>query len=102
MDVNFASPQLLSSRAASWATTPQARGSTADSSHSHLLGWPAEEVVDGPAGAARFVTDRIAEGADYIKLIVDTPGPDQEIRMGLVDLFSTCRGITSRKKILDL
>jgi len=57
---------------------------TAGSSHSHLPGWPAEEMVDGPAGAARFVTDRIAEGADYIKLIVDTPGPDQEILDALV------------------
>jgi imidazolonepropionase-like amidohydrolase len=41
-------------------------------------------MVDGPAGAARFVTDRIAEGADYIKLIVDTPGPDQAILDALV------------------
>jgi imidazolonepropionase-like amidohydrolase len=57
---------------------------TAGSSHSHLPGWPAEEVVDGPTGAARFVTDRIAQGADYIKLIVDTPGPDQEILDALV------------------
>ena len=56
----------------------------AGSSHGHLPGWPAEEVVDGPSGAARFVTDRIAEGADYIKLIVDTPGPDQETLDALV------------------
>ncbi|HEY6576058.1 MAG TPA: amidohydrolase family protein [Mycobacterium sp.] len=57
---------------------------TAGSSHSHLPEWPAEELVDGPAGAARFVTDRIAEGADYIKLIVDIPGPDQETLDALV------------------
>jgi imidazolonepropionase-like amidohydrolase len=57
---------------------------TAGSSHSHLPGWPADEMVDGPTGAARFVSDRIAEGADYIKLIVDTPGPDQEILDALV------------------
>ncbi|MGB7868662.1 MAG: amidohydrolase family protein [Mycobacterium sp.] len=57
---------------------------SAGSSHSHLPGWPAEEMVDGPAGAAQFVTDRVAEGADYIKLIVDTPGPDQEILDALV------------------
>jgi imidazolonepropionase-like amidohydrolase len=57
---------------------------TAGSSHSHLPGWPAEEMVDGPTGAARFVTDRIAEGADYIKLIVDTPGPGQEVLDALV------------------
>jgi imidazolonepropionase-like amidohydrolase len=57
---------------------------TAGSSHSRLPGWPAGEVVEGPAGAARFVTDRIAEGADYVKLIVDTPGPDQQILDALV------------------
>jgi imidazolonepropionase-like amidohydrolase len=54
------------------------------STHSHLPGYPAREFVDGPAGAARFVTDRIAEGADYIKLIADIPGPDQETLDALV------------------
>jgi imidazolonepropionase-like amidohydrolase len=57
---------------------------TAGSVHSRLPEWPAEELVDGPRGAARFVTDRIAEGADYIKLIVDIPGPDQETLDALV------------------
>ncbi len=57
---------------------------TVGSAHSHLPGYPAGELVDGTAGAAQFVTDRIAEGADYIKLIVDTPGPDQEILDALV------------------
>jgi imidazolonepropionase-like amidohydrolase len=56
----------------------------AGSTHSHLPGYPAEELVDGPTGAARFVTDRIAEGADYIKLIADIPGPDQETLDALV------------------
>jgi imidazolonepropionase-like amidohydrolase len=57
---------------------------TAGSAHSHLPGWPAGELVDGPAGAARFVADRIDQGADYIKLIVDIPGPDQETLDALV------------------
>ena len=57
---------------------------TAGSTHSHLPGYPAGELVDGPTGAARFVTDRIAEGADYIKLIADIPGPDQETLNALV------------------
>jgi imidazolonepropionase-like amidohydrolase len=57
---------------------------TAGSAHSHLPGYPAEELVDGPTGAARFVADRIAEGADYIKLIADIPGPDQETLDALV------------------
>jgi len=56
----------------------------AGSAHSHLPGYPAGELVDGPAGAARFVADRIAEGADYIKLIADIPGPDQETLDALV------------------
>jgi imidazolonepropionase-like amidohydrolase len=57
---------------------------TAGSTHSHLPGYPAEELVDGPTGAARFVADRVAEGADYIKLIADIPGPDQETLDALV------------------
>jgi imidazolonepropionase-like amidohydrolase len=56
----------------------------AGSTHSHLPGYPTGELVDGPTGATRFVTDRIAEGADYIKLIADIPGPDQEILDALV------------------
>jgi imidazolonepropionase-like amidohydrolase len=57
---------------------------TAGSMHSRLPGYPAEELVDGPTGAAQFVIDRIAEGADYIKLIADIPGPDQETLDALV------------------
>jgi imidazolonepropionase-like amidohydrolase len=57
---------------------------TAGSAHSRLPGYPGGELVDGTAGAARFVTDRIAEGADYIKLIADIPGPDQETLDALV------------------
>jgi imidazolonepropionase-like amidohydrolase len=56
----------------------------AGSTHSHLPGFPSGELVDGPTGAGRFVTDRIAEGADYIKLIADIPGPDQETLDALV------------------
>jgi imidazolonepropionase-like amidohydrolase len=57
---------------------------TAGSNHSHLPGWPAEEMVEGPWRATQFVTDRIAEGADYIKLIIDTLGPDQATLDALV------------------
>ncbi len=56
----------------------------AGSTHSHLPGYPAGELVDGPTGATRFVADRIVEGADYIKLIADIPGPDQETLDALV------------------
>jgi imidazolonepropionase-like amidohydrolase len=57
---------------------------TAGSAHSRLPGYPAGELVEGTAGVARFVADRIAEGADYIKLIADIPGPDQETLDALV------------------
>jgi imidazolonepropionase-like amidohydrolase len=57
---------------------------TVGSVHSHLPGYPAEELVDGPSGAAQFVADRIAEGANYIKVIADIPGPDQETLDALV------------------
>ncbi|MBO2463942.1 amidohydrolase family protein [Actinomadura violacea] len=44
---------------------------------SRLPGFPQSELVTGPDQAQRFVTARVAEGSDYIKLIVDIPGLDQ-------------------------
>jgi imidazolonepropionase-like amidohydrolase len=38
------------------------------------MGFPASSAVTGPADAARFVADRVSEGADYIKVIVEDPG----------------------------
>jgi imidazolonepropionase-like amidohydrolase len=37
------------------------------------MGMPASSAVTGPADASRFVADRVAEGADYIKVIVEDP-----------------------------
>jgi imidazolonepropionase-like amidohydrolase len=37
------------------------------------MGFPASSVVTGPADAGRFVADRVADGADYIKVIVEDP-----------------------------
>jgi imidazolonepropionase-like amidohydrolase len=37
------------------------------------MGFPASSVVTGPGDAGRFVADRVAEGADYIKVIVEDP-----------------------------
>jgi len=37
------------------------------------MGFPASSVVTGPSDAPRFVADRVAEGADYIKVIVEDP-----------------------------
>jgi imidazolonepropionase-like amidohydrolase len=38
------------------------------------MGFPPSSAVTGPADAARFVADRVLEGADYIKVIVEDPG----------------------------
>ena len=37
------------------------------------MGYPASSAVTGPADASRFVADRVADGADYIKVIVEDP-----------------------------
>lgn len=37
------------------------------------MGFPAASAVTGPADAGRFVADRVLEGADYIKVIVENP-----------------------------
>jgi imidazolonepropionase-like amidohydrolase len=43
--------------------------------HTRMPGFPADAVVTSPGDAARFVADRVAEGADHIKIIVENPGP---------------------------
>ncbi|HEY5016512.1 MAG TPA: amidohydrolase family protein [Streptosporangiaceae bacterium] len=37
------------------------------------MGMPAASAVTGPGDAPRFVADRVAEGADYVKVIVEDP-----------------------------
>ncbi|MHB8595496.1 MAG: amidohydrolase family protein [Ktedonobacteraceae bacterium] len=37
------------------------------------MGFPASSAVTGTGDASRFVADRVAEGADYIKVIVEDP-----------------------------
>ncbi|KAF9891399.1 hypothetical protein FE257_004255 [Aspergillus nanangensis] len=48
------------------------------STHSHIPTLPREALVANAAGAETFVAARIAEAADYIKVVADVPGPDQE------------------------
>ena len=50
----------------------------AGSTHSHMLPLPNDAMLSGPQDAEKFVTDRIAEGSDYVKMISDIPGPTQE------------------------
>ncbi len=37
------------------------------------MGMPASSAVTSPADASRFVADRVSEGADYIKIIIEDP-----------------------------
>ncbi|MFC8720145.1 amidohydrolase family protein [Kitasatospora sp. NPDC057198] len=48
------------------------------SPQSGIPGFPANAVLTGPDQAAGFVRARIAEGSDYIKVIVDEPGLSPE------------------------
>ncbi|MGI8679615.1 MAG: amidohydrolase family protein [Jatrophihabitans sp.] len=54
------------------------------STHSKMPGRPEAALVAGPADADAFVSARVAEGSDYIKLIADVPGPDQATLDALV------------------
>ncbi|KLO31359.1 amidohydrolase [Mycolicibacter heraklionensis] len=57
---------------------------TSGSTHSHIPGFPAAGFVDTPDAAAQFVAERIDAGSDYIKIIADSPGPDQSTMDALV------------------
>ncbi|WP_078968318.1 MULTISPECIES: amidohydrolase family protein [unclassified Streptomyces] len=48
------------------------------SPQSRIPTFPADAVLTGPEQAARFVRSRIAEGSDYIKIIIDEPGLSPE------------------------
>jgi imidazolonepropionase-like amidohydrolase len=42
--------------------------------HAHFPGMPSEAVVLDPQGGERFVENRISEGADYIKIVLEAAG----------------------------
>jgi imidazolonepropionase-like amidohydrolase len=46
--------------------------------HSHLPGVGEAGLIHGPDEAERFVADRIAEGADYIKIVIGSPFADHD------------------------
>ena len=54
------------------------------SSHSRIPGLPQEALLTSPEEAAQFVANRVSEGSDYIKIIVDVPGPSQALLNSLV------------------
>lgn len=58
--------------------------SSAVSVHGQRPGRPPEGVVAGPGDVSGYVADRVAEGADYVKVIIDLPGFDQPTLNALV------------------
>jgi imidazolonepropionase-like amidohydrolase len=52
--------------------------------HSRIPTMPLEALVSDSVSAERFVAAQIAEGADYIKVVADVPGLDQESLNSLV------------------
>jgi imidazolonepropionase-like amidohydrolase len=71
------------------ATSPRSR-------HSRLVpDRPLDGLVGDPRSARTFVADRVAEGADYIKIIIDLPGFDQ----GTVDALAAAARASGKKTI---
>lgn len=60
------------------------------SAHSRMPTMPEEALVSTPDEAEEFVDNQIGEGADYIKVIADVPGPTQECLDALV-IAAHCR-----------
>lgn len=55
--------------------------------HSHIPGMAADAVVTEPGQARGFVVARIAEGSDYLKVVLEAPGqggPDRPVVEALV------------------
>ncbi len=47
------------------------------SAHAEHMGRPEGALVGNPEEAERYVAQRLADGADYIKIVIDLPGFDQ-------------------------
>jgi imidazolonepropionase-like amidohydrolase len=64
--------------------SPGMPATVAGSRHSKIKGFDPKNLVKDPSDATRFVHLRVSEGADYIKVIADNPGPDQPTLNALV------------------
>ncbi|KAI4150272.1 MAG: hypothetical protein LQ340_004182 [Diploschistes diacapsis] len=47
--------------------------------------WPKDEILTHPSQAEAFVDSQLAKGAEYIKVIADIPGMEQEIINAIAD-----------------
>ena len=64
---------------------PGAAGTVNGTAISHLPGLPPDSLIPNPTAGKQFVADRIAQGVDYIKLIMDPLGPDKATIAAVVE-----------------
>jgi hypothetical protein len=63
---------------------PGAAGTVNRTTISHLPGFPSDSFIPNVAAGQKFVADRVAQGVDYIKVILDPLGPDNETLAAIV------------------
>ena len=82
LDMACAPPELVNSlRGAYGLTDIRSAGTPAiapGSPHSHIPVIDTRGLITGADQAAQFVADRVAEGSDYIKIVVGNPAPSHD------------------------
>jgi imidazolonepropionase-like amidohydrolase len=82
LDMACAPPALVDSlRAAHGLTDIRSAGTPAiapGSPHSHIPVVGQRGLISGPEQAAQFVADRVAEGSDYLKIVIGKPAPSHD------------------------
>jgi imidazolonepropionase-like amidohydrolase len=82
LDMACAPPELVDSlRRVNGLTDIRSAGTPAvapGSLHSRIPVTGQRGLIAGPDQAAQFVADRVAEGSDYLKIIVGNPGPSHD------------------------
>ncbi|KAI5460724.1 amidohydrolase [Mariannaea sp. PMI_226] len=64
--------------------TPGAAGTVNGTLISQIPGFPTDSFIPNPAAGRQFVSTRISQGADYIKVFLDPLGPDEETLAAIV------------------
>jgi imidazolonepropionase-like amidohydrolase len=82
LDLGNAPPEFVDSmRGIRGVTDIRSAGTPAlapGSVHSHIPGLGERGLIRGASEADRFVTERFAEGSDFLKILVDLPGPSPD------------------------
>lgn len=65
--------------------TPGALATVNGTLISEIPDLPADSLIPNPAAGRQFVANRVAQGADYIKVFLDPLGPDEETVAAVVE-----------------